>query len=164
MAILESREAKDRLEDRSEDLVLAVPVRTVFVPSVIAVLISALESLAEIIAVLVETDVVRVITDAGVLISIRRLVVVSPTVLTIRLTGIEALFVSAVNGTLDHLSAVATRVVIVTVAVIAIIVGQIVVILRLLKAKLVTTDLFPISLLQISLVCESALTLKLAVT
>jgi hypothetical protein len=164
MAILESREAKDRLEDRSEDLVLAVPVRTVFVPSIIAVLISALESLAEIIAVLVETDVVRVITDAGVLISIRRLVVVSPTVLTIRLTGIEALFVSAVNGTLDHLSAVATRVVIVTVAVIAIIVGQIVVILRLLKAKLVTTDLFPISLLQISLVCESALTLKLAVT
>jgi hypothetical protein len=164
MAILESREAKDRLEDRSEDLVLAVPVRTVFVPSIIAVLISALESLAEIIAVLVETDVVRVITEAGVLISIRRLVVVSPTVLTIRLTGIEALFVAAVNGTLDHLSAVATRVVIVTVAVIAIIVGQIVVILRLLKAKLVTTDLFPISLLQISLVCESALTLKLAVT
>lgn len=137
---------------------------SVLVLTVVTVFISALKTFAEVVVIFVKTDVIRVVSDARVLVTVRILIVGIPSVLAIGLTRIEPFFITAVDRVLDHLSTVAARVVLIAVAIVAIVIDQIVVILRLLKTELISTDLCPISLLQISLIRISALTLKLLVT
>lgn len=146
-ASLVPHDIKDSPDYGAKDLVLAIRVLPVLIPAVVAILISTLEAFAEIVAVFIHPDVIRVITVARVLIAVGVLVIKSPSVLTVRLSGIIAFLVAAVHGILKHLRSVLTRVVIITTAIVAVIVYQIVVIASLLKSQLVLTDPVPITLL-----------------
>ena len=92
------------------------------------------------------------------------MIVAIPTVSIVGLTGVKSFLVTAIDRILDHLSTVAAGVIVFAVSRVPIIVDQVVVILRLLKAKLVTTDLLPVSLLQILLIRDSSLVLKFLIS
>ena len=155
----ESREVKDRLEDPSEDLILAAPIRSILVLAVIAVLVTTLEAFAEIVVIFVETDVVRIVPVACVLITVGTLVVKIPTILTVRLARIIAFLVTAAYGILKHLSSIRTRVEIIPASVVTIVVDQIVVVPSLLQPKLIRTNSIPVALL-VTQVCPSTLALE----
>jgi len=57
-----------------------------------------LESLAEIVLILVETYVIAVIAIGGILIAITILVIVVPFVITVRLSGVVALSISVIQS------------------------------------------------------------------
>ena len=134
IASLVCDKAKDRTEYVSKDLVLTARVSAVGVPTIVAVLISASESFAEVVVVLVEPDIVRVIPVARVLVAERSVVVITPSVVSIRLACTESFFVSILDRVLDLLGPVGTRVVPRTSSVIAVVVIDIVVVAGLLKS------------------------------
>ncbi len=139
--------AEDRTQDISEDLVLAVVVSAIRVSVVISVFISASETFAEVVVVFVEADVVRVIPVARILIAVRRIVVVAPTVISISLACSETFFVAVLDRILDLLSTVRTCVIPRTAAVIAVVVVDVVVVPSLLEPQLILSDAIPITLL-----------------
>jgi hypothetical protein len=75
------------------------------------------------------------------------LIIKLPTVLTVRLAGIEPLFVTVVDRVTKHLGAVLARVVHLTASIITIVIDHVVVVLSLLQSKLVLAKSIPVLLL-----------------
>jgi hypothetical protein len=140
-------DVEDRSKDRTKDLILTSLVRSVLILTVVTVLVSALKALAEVVAVLVEPDIVRVVTERRVLVSVGILIVKLPAVVPVRLSGVVAFLVTTIDRILEHLRSVRTRVVVIATAIVAIVVDQVVIISRLLQPELVGTNAIPVTLL-----------------
>lgn len=131
-AALEPDDLNDRTDYRSEDVVTTVIVVTVLILAVIAIFITSLKALSEVIIVLVKADVIAVVPERGILITVRILRAELPSVLAIRASGIITLFVTTIDRILDHLRAVLTGVVVTAATRVSVIVDKVVVIACLL--------------------------------
>jgi len=131
-AALEPDDLNDRTDNRSEDVVTTVIVVTVLILAVIAIFITSLKALSEVIIVLVKADVIAVVPERGILITVRILRAELPSVLAIRASGIITLFVTTIDRILDHLRAVLTGVVVTAATRVSVIVDKVVVIAGLL--------------------------------
>lgn len=131
-AALEPDDLNDRTDYRSEDVVTTVIVVTVLILAVIAIFITSLKALSEVIIVLVKADVIAVVPERGILITVRILRAELPSVLAIRASGIITLFVTTIDRILDHLRAVLTGVVVTAATRVSVIVDKVVVIAGLL--------------------------------
>ena len=105
----------------------------ILVPAIVAVFIPASKSFAEVIAIVVETYIVRIVPKGRVLIAVGILIVESPAVLTVGLTCVKPFFVSAIDRVLKHLGTVAARIVVAAAPIVTVIVDQIVIVPSLLK-------------------------------
>ncbi len=94
---------------------------TVLIAAVVAVLITALEALAEVVVVGALGYVITTIAVVRVLIGIRALVVRAPAVLAVCLSGKEALLVPIVHGLSKHVGAVLIGLVVLPAAPVAIV-------------------------------------------
>lgn len=131
-AALEPDDLNDRTDYRSEDVVTTVIVVTVLILAVIAIFITSLKALSEVIIILVKADVIAVVPERGILITVRILRAELPSVLAIRASGIIPLFVTTIDRILDHLRAVLTGVVVTAATRVSVIVDKVVVIACLL--------------------------------
>ena len=131
-AALEPDDLNDRTDYRSEDVVTTVIVVTVLILAVIAIFITSLKALSEVIIILVKADVIAVVPERGILITVRILRAELPSVLAIRASGIITLFVTTIDRILDHLRAVLTGVVVTAATRVSVIVDKVVVIACLL--------------------------------
>lgn len=131
-AALEPDDLNDRTDYRSEDVVTTVIVITVLILAVIAIFITSLKALSEVIIILVKADVIAVVPERGILITVRILRAELPSVLAIRASGIITLFVTTIDRILDHLRAVLTGVVVTAATRVSVIVDKVVVIACLL--------------------------------
>jgi len=89
-------------------------------PTVIAVLITASEALAEVVAVVVDANVVTAIPEGRVLVGERVVVIESPAVLTIRLTRSDAFLVTVPQSLPELIRCVLIRIVVSPAAIVAV--------------------------------------------
>lgn len=106
-----------------------------------------METFAEVVVIFVHADIVAIVAVGSVHVSVRALIVISPAVHAVGLSGAETFLVAVIDRVLDHLRTVLARVVVAAVTVIAIIVAQVVVVTSLLKTDLISADLVPVTLL-----------------
>ncbi len=116
--------------------------------AVVPVLIAAPEALTEVVTVLVQIDIVPVITVGRVLIGVGISVIGAPPVLSVRLASAHAFLVTEVHGLPKHIGAVLIRLVISTTAIVAIAVRRIGERLAAPQTQLVLTQSFQILLLK----------------
>jgi len=147
MRTLVLNQAKNSAQNVAENLVFTAVVLTILVSAVVTVLVASLKALSEIVTVIIGCDVIAVITEQRFLIGVGILIVELPTVLTVRLTSIESLFVTVVDRVTKHLYSVLARVIHLTTAVITIVIDHVVIVLSLLQSKLVLAKPVPILLL-----------------
>ena len=93
---------------------------TVLITAVVAVLIAATESLAEVVVVIVPVDIKAIVAEVRVLIGVRVLVVGMPPVLAVCLSGPEAFAVAVVHCLPQHIGAVLIDLVVVAAALVPI--------------------------------------------
>lgn len=125
--------------------------------AVVTIFISAAKALAEVVAILKQVNIVPVITVGCVLVGVRILVVETPPILSIRLSGAYALFITEVHGPPKHIRAVLIRLVVSTPAIVAIAVRRVRVLALALEAEPVLTQPLKIKLLKPVLVHASLL-------
>jgi hypothetical protein len=128
---------EDGPQNGAKDGVLATRITAISIAAVIAIFIAATEALAKVIVVFVLGYIKTIIAIVRVLIGIRALVVGSPVILPVGLSGEEALLITVVHGFSKQISAVLIRLVIAAAAVITIVrsrveVGIIVVIVAII--------------------------------
>lgn len=153
----------DRSDNGTEYGVFTVGIVTITTSAVISVLVSPAKSLAEIVIVLVHRNIVTVITKCRVLIPVGISIVETPSILTVSLPGVKALFIAVSDGVAEHLGTILACVIVVAAAVITIIVVIIVVIPHLAEPFTVTPEPFPVPLL-VTKIGISPLFLQLAIT
>ena len=90
-------------------------------PAVVAIFITTAEALAEIVVVVVLGDVITIIAVVRVLIGIRALVVGTPAILPVCMSGEEALLITVIHGPAKDIGAVLIRLVVMAAAVVTII-------------------------------------------
>jgi hypothetical protein len=90
-------QVEDQRQDISQNAVRAVRIISILISVVVTILISPLESFAEIVAVVFGVHVVTVVAIVRVLISVAVAIVGTPVVLTVSLSGAEALFVAGIH-------------------------------------------------------------------
>src|SRR6185369_7723943 len=76
--VLVGYEIKDRTDHASENAVSSIRVITILVPAIVAILIPALETFAEVVVILVKADIIRVIAKRTVLIGISTFIIKTP--------------------------------------------------------------------------------------
>lgn len=140
VSVLVALQIQNPIQDAADQARDAVRIRAVSVPAVVPVVISALESLAEVVLVLGQVYVVAVIAKRSVLISERVLVVKAPAVFAIGLTGLEAFLIPLVQCTAKHVRAVLIRVVVSPTAIVAISERRVVITTPRLQPQLVLTQ------------------------
>ena len=91
------------------------------IPAVVAIFIATTEALAEVIVIIVLGNVIATIPVVRVLIGIGVLVVGAPPILTIGISGEEALFITVIYGFPKHIRAVLIGFVVAATAVVTII-------------------------------------------
>ena len=74
---------EDTSQDGSEDAVRSIVIAAILIAAIVAIFITTSEAFAEVVLILSQTDIVAVVAEGCVLISIRVLIVASPTILTI---------------------------------------------------------------------------------
>ena len=114
--------------------------------AVIAVLITASEAFAEVVAVVVHANVVTAIPESCVLVSERIVVIEAPAILTIRLTRSDTFLITIPHGLAELIRCILVRVVVTAAAIVAINRRRIYV-APTLKPRLVCSHVLPISLL-----------------
>src|SRR5439155_26364185 len=105
-------EVQERGQQAGEELVLPVDDLPVLGAAVIAVLVPALETLAEIVVVIGLVHVEAVVAVVRVLIRIGVPVVEAPPVPTVRLAGLVPILIAVVQGSLERVRGVLVRLVI----------------------------------------------------
>jgi hypothetical protein len=99
-------EAEDLRHHGVKHAVRAVRVTTIFIAAAVAVFIAATEALPEIVVVVVLGQIITTIAVVRVPISIRVLVVGTPLILPVCLTGAEAFLVAVVYGLTEQVRAI----------------------------------------------------------
>jgi len=127
VSVLVTLQIQDAIQNVADQACDAVRVRPVSVPAVVPVVITALESLPEVVLVLGQIYVVAVIAKRSVLITERVTVVEAPSVLTIGLAGSEAFLITLIQCTAKHVRAVLVGVVVPPAAIVAIAKGRVVI-------------------------------------
>src|SRR6185369_13211009 len=84
---------QDRTEYRSEDVSYAVVIRTVLVSAVVAILISAFESLAEVVLILASLNI-ALVSIAARAVDVRSAPVQAHSAIPVRTSGLESLTIS----------------------------------------------------------------------
>ena len=125
--VLVALQIQDPIQDAADQACDAVRVRTVSVPAVVPVVITALESLAEVVLVLRQVYVVAIVAKRSVLISEGVTVVEPPSVFAIGLAGSEAFLITLIQCTAKHVRAVLIGVVVPPAAIVAIAEGRVVI-------------------------------------
>lgn len=148
---------------RSKYLVLAAIVLAVLVSAVVTILVSASETFTEVVTVIVQAHVVRIVTKTRILVTIGVMRIESPSILTVGLTCVEAFFVPAIDRVAKHLSAVAACVVVAAAPIVPVIVYQVVVVPSLLQTKLIQSDPLPVTLL-VTKIRQTPLSLQFLLT
>jgi hypothetical protein len=105
-------EAEDLRHDGVKHAVRAVRVTTIFIAAVVAILVAATEALPEIVVVVVLGQIIATIAVVRVPISIGVLVVGTPPILPVCLTGAEAFLVAVVYGLPEQVCAIFIRLVV----------------------------------------------------
>ena len=150
-------QTQDLLEDRAENAVAAIRVATIARAAVVTVFITAAETLTEVILILVQIDVVTVISVARILIRVSFFRIEAPAVFTVGLTRVETFAVTIVNRALQHLRAVLVRLVVAAATAIAIVVRAVIVVTPLLQSQLILAQALVITLLIAQLVYTTLL-------
>jgi hypothetical protein len=114
--------------------------------AVIAVLITASEAFAEVVAVVVHANVVTAISESRVLVSERIVVIEAPAILTIRLTRLDTFLITRPHGLPELIRCILIRIVVSPAAIVAVN-RRSVLVAPTLKPRLVCAHVFPISLL-----------------
>jgi hypothetical protein len=146
--LLVALQVEDSLQDAAYEVERTIRVCAIPGAAVVPVLIAAPEALAKVVAVLVQIDVVTVITVGRVLIGVGVAVVEAPPVLAVRLARAHAFLVTQVHRLTEHIGTVLIRLVISTTAIVAIAVRRIGERLGVPETQLVLTQSFQISLLK----------------
>lgn len=114
--------------------------------TVIAVLITASEAFAEVVAVVVHANVVTAIPESRVLVSERFVVIEAPAILTIRLTRSDTFLITIPHGLLELIRCILIRIVVSPAAIVAVNRRRVCV-APTLKPRLICSHVLPISLL-----------------
>src|SRR5438552_312825 len=136
----------------AENAVRPIRVEAVLRAAVVAVIIAAPKSFAEIVLVLAHVNVVSVVAVRGIAKRVAVLRIELPVVLTIRLTRTKAFFVACIDGPSQQVSAVLIHVEVPVIAIIAIAGVAVIVVSEALQADLVLTQTLPIALLKSPLI------------
>src|SRR5688500_16532148 len=104
--LVQQLEPNDPFEDRSEDAVASIRVTAVLRTAVVTVLVTAPESLTEVILILAQINIVSIVAIACVLIAIRLFGTITITILSIGLAGREPFPITIIDRALQHLRAV----------------------------------------------------------
>ena len=118
---------QDPIQNATDQTRNAVRIRPVPVPAVVPVVITALESLAEVVLVLGQVYVVAIVAERSVLITERVTVVEAPPVFAIGLAGSEAFLITLVQCPAKHVRAVLIGVVVPPTAIVAVAEGRVVI-------------------------------------
>lgn len=143
----------DHLQNIAEDPEVAAYADPVAIAAVVTVLISAAESFAEVVVVLVLFYIEAGVTVIGVLVRIRALIIEAPAVQPVGLAGLKTLVVAIVHSVLENLRGVAIHLVIPPATRIAkarsgVEIRIAVVIVRILKGELLLAKALEILLLK----------------
>jgi hypothetical protein len=141
-------QVEDCLQDAAYEVEPTVRVCAVPGAAVVPVLIAAPEALAKVVAVLVQIDIVTVITVGRVLIGVGIAVIGAPPVLPVRLARAHTFLVPKVHGLSEHIGPVLIRLVISTTAIVAIAIRRIGETLGVPETQLVLTQSLQILLLK----------------
>jgi len=120
VSVLVALQIQDPIQDVADQACDAVRVRAVSVPAVVPVIITALESLAEVVLVLGQVYVVAIVAKRSVLITERVTVAEPPPVFAIRPTRLEPFLVTELHRTAKQIGAVLVGVVVSPTAIVAI--------------------------------------------
>ena len=101
--------SEDLRQDGAKNAIVAIGIATILIPAVVAILIAATESLAEVVVVVTLIYVVAVVPVVRVLIGVRILVVGAPPILAVCASGEKALLVTVINGLAEKISPVLIR-------------------------------------------------------
>jgi hypothetical protein len=107
-------QTQDLLKDRPHYVEGSVRVAAVAEAAVVAILIAPLEALAEVVAILVETDVVPVIAVGSVAVGVGVSIFESPMILSIRLPRANPFFITESDGLSKEIGAILARLVVST--------------------------------------------------
>src|SRR5438445_6115621 len=148
-------QVEDLREDVGHDVQRAVGVDPVSIPAVVAVVVSAAESLTEVVLVIGRIDIQAVVAVEGVLVGVGIPVVEAPAVLPVRLAGPEAFLVAVVHGLPEEIGGVLIDVVILPATIVTIAGGgvevgitPVVVCAQVLKAELLLAQMLEVVLLE----------------
>lgn len=144
---LVSDDIQDRSNNRSQQRIFPVAVRTILCTSVVTVLVSSFEALTEIVTIFVHRDVVVIVTVGGILVAIRILVIAAPVVVPVSLSGLQTRFVTIIQGVTEHLRTILAGVVILAAAIVSVVVVQVIVEDGILQPDLVSANTIPILIL-----------------
>ncbi len=125
--------------------------------AVVAVIIAATKSFAEIVLVLAHVNVISVVTVRRIAKRVAVVRIESPVVLAIRLAGTEPFFVACIDCTSQQVSAVLIHVEVPVIAIIAITGIAVIVVSEALQTYLVLAQTLPIALLKTPLIQTSLL-------
>lgn len=150
--LLVALQVEDCLQDAAYKVEDAIRVRAIPGAAVVTVLKTAPKTFAEVVAVLRQVNIVTIVAICRVLISVRILVVETPPVLSIRLTGAHAFLIAEVQGPPKHIGTVLIRLIVSTAAIVAVAVRRIGELPMALQAELVLTQPLQIELLKSELV------------
>src|SRR5882672_2707877 len=133
-ALLIPAQVKNQVQDISEDGIPAPRITPVLIAAVVAVFITATEAFAKVILIVGNVDIVSVIAVTGIQIRIAILWIKLPSVLPVCLSGVEALFVTSIDGLSEQVRPVLIHVVVLAIAIVAIVRRAVVVIVKILQS------------------------------
>lgn len=134
VGLVQKLQAEDLIEDRPQNAVASVRVAAVLRAAVVAVLITTPKTFAEVILIIVQVDVVAVVTIARVLVGVSFFRTEAITVLTVGLSRVETFGVTVIDRAAQHLRAVLARFVVAAAAAVTIVIWTIVVVAPPLQA------------------------------
>lgn len=146
--VREGLQVEDLAQNGAKDAVASVVEASILITAVIAILIPATETFAEVVAVLLEIDVVAAIAIGRVLIGVRVLIVETPSVLTVGRARVIALLIAVVDRLPQHLRSILIGLVVAAAAIVTIVRAVIVVVVApALQAQLVLAQTLEVALL-----------------
>src|SRR5258707_3718846 len=154
---LVTSQIENQTQHVTENAVRAIRVEAVLRAAIVAVIITATKSFAEIVLVLAHVNVISVVTKRRIAKRVAVLRIESPSVFAICLAGTEPFFVACIDCTSQQVSAVLIHIEIPVIAIIAITGIAVIVVSEALQTYLVLAQTLPITLLKSPLIQTSLL-------
>ena len=111
-------------------------------------MIAAIEAFAEVVAVLIQINVITIVTVGCILIGVRIFIAEARTILSVGLSGANASLIAVVHSLPEHIGAILIRLVVSTATRVTIVRSRIFVGARVLEIYLVLTQALQILLLK----------------
>jgi hypothetical protein len=100
---------KDLLQNVTHQAKHTVRVSTILRAAIVAVLIAAIEAFAEVVAVLIQINVITIVTVGCILICVRIFIAEARTILSVGLSGANALPIAVVHSLPEHIHTILIR-------------------------------------------------------